>query len=86
MKFLTSKVLKLEKLQNDRLQSEIKLGTQQWNRVFQNQQNNKENKFKFSDFILWFPKGVSHNQESSLENGLDYTRYSMCCLTMQSYW
>jgi hypothetical protein len=34
MKILTSKVLKLERLQKDRLQSKIKLGTQQWNRAF----------------------------------------------------
>jgi hypothetical protein len=57
MRALTSMVLESEKLQEDKLQSMVKLGTHQWNRALWSQQKNTKNKFKFDDFVLWFPKG-----------------------------
>jgi len=40
MRILTSMVSKLEKLQENRLQSKVKLGTHQWNRALRSQQKN----------------------------------------------
>jgi hypothetical protein len=61
VKVLTSKVLELKKLQEDRLQSKVKSRTQQWNMVLWNQRKNTKKWFKFGDFVLWFLKGsTSH--------------------------
>ncbi len=61
VKVLTSKVLELKKLQEDRLQSKVKSRTQQWNMVLWNQRKNTKKWFKFGDFVLWFLKSsTSH--------------------------
>jgi hypothetical protein len=54
---LTSKVIKLEKLQENKLEAQNNVGANQWNRFMWSQQKNIKKKFQFGDYILWFPKG-----------------------------
>jgi len=53
---LTSKVSKLEKLKKDKLQFQVNLRTQQWNRTEKLVEEYKKI-IQISDFVLWFPKG-----------------------------
>ncbi len=57
VKVLTSKITKLEKLQEDRMQVAKTIGIQQWNRKIWSQQKNLEKQFNFGDYVMWFPKG-----------------------------
>ncbi len=57
MKVLISKITKLKKLQQVRMQAVKTTWIQQWNKTLWNQQKNLEKQFSFGDYVLWFPKG-----------------------------
>ncbi len=57
MMVLTSRVSKLEQLHEGILQYEVDLGIQHQNRALWSQIEKYKKKFKFGDFVLWFPKG-----------------------------
>jgi hypothetical protein len=56
-KMLTVRIIELEKLQENRLEAQNNVGTNQWNKFMWSQQKNIEEKFQFGDYVLWFPKG-----------------------------
>ncbi len=57
VKFVISRITKLEKLQEATMQAIEITSSQQWNRTIWNQQKNPEKQFNFGDYVLWFPKG-----------------------------
>ncbi len=57
VRLLISKIIELEKLQEDRMQATETTRIQQWNRALWNQQKNPEKQFSFNDYVLWFQKG-----------------------------
>ncbi len=65
MRVLTSMVSKLEKLLEDKLQFEVKLGTHQCNRALWSQQNNTKKSSNSMILFYGFQKGVSHILRSS---------------------
>jgi hypothetical protein len=71
IKVLTSMVSKLEKLQENRLQSKVKLRTHQWNGALWSQQKNIKKSSNSMILFYSFQRGVSHILESSLGNGLN---------------
>ncbi len=54
---LTTKITKLQKLQDNKLEAKNNVRANQWNRFLLNQQKNINKKFQFGDYVLWFPKG-----------------------------
>jgi hypothetical protein len=56
-RILISKITKLKKLQETRMQVIETVGIQQWSRALWNQQKNPNKQFDFGDYILWFPSG-----------------------------
>ncbi len=54
---LTTKIIKLEKLQENRQEAQNNVGANQWSRFLWSQQKNIKKKFQFGDYVLWFPKG-----------------------------
>jgi hypothetical protein len=56
-KVLTSIIIKLKKLQENKLEPPNNVGINQWSRFLWSQQKNIEKKFQFRDYVLWFPKG-----------------------------
>ncbi len=57
VRVLTSRITKLKKLQEARMQATKTIGIQQWNKTLWNQQKHLEKQFSFNDYVLWFPKG-----------------------------
>ncbi len=57
MRILTSKVSKLENLQEAKMQAIEITSIQQWNKTSWSQQKNPKKQFNFGDYVLWFPKG-----------------------------
>ncbi len=57
VKILINKVLKLEKLQEAKMQVVKTNDIQQWNKKLWGQQKNPEKQFNFGDYVMWFPKG-----------------------------
>jgi hypothetical protein len=56
-KVLTTIITKVEKLQENKLETQNNVGVNQWSKFFWSQQKNIEKKFQFGDYVLWFPKG-----------------------------
>ncbi len=56
MRVFTSRLVKLEKLQNDELHANEIVANQQWNHLCGTSKYTKK-KFKFGDYALWFLKG-----------------------------
>jgi hypothetical protein len=54
----TSRITKLKKLLEAKMQGAETIRIQQWNRTLWSQQKNPENNFCFGDYVLWFPKGM----------------------------
>jgi hypothetical protein len=54
---LTTRITELEKLQENKLEVQNNVGTNQWSRFLWNQQKNTEKKFQFGNYVLWFRKG-----------------------------
>jgi hypothetical protein len=48
--------------------------------------NNNNNSSNLLILFCGFQRGVSHIWGSSLKNGLDHTKYSTYCLTIQYCW
>ncbi len=82
MRVLINKITELEKLQEDKMQVIKTKGIQQWNKTLWSQQNNPEKKFNFNDYVL----KISYTQGSLLGNGLERTKYNMCCQITLCYW
>ncbi len=57
MKVLTNRIIKLQKLQEARMQAIKTIGIQQQNKTLWSQQKNPKKQFNFADYVLWFPKG-----------------------------
>ncbi len=57
VRVLTTKISKLKRLQEARMQVVETISIQQWNRALWSQQKNPKKKFSFGDYVLWFPKG-----------------------------
>ncbi len=57
MKVLTSRITKLEKLQEAKMQAIEIAGIHQQNRALWSQQKNSEKQFSFGNYVLWFPNG-----------------------------
>ncbi len=57
MRVLTSRITKLEKLWEDKMQVAKTTQVQQWNLALWSQQKNLEKQLCFGGYVLWFPKG-----------------------------
>ncbi len=57
MEVLTNIIIKLEKLQEDRIQAVKTTSIQQWNITLWSQHKNTKKQFNSSDYALWFLKG-----------------------------
>jgi hypothetical protein len=51
-RMLTTRITKLKRLQDNRLEVQKDVGANQWNRFLWNQQKNTEKKFQFGDYVL----------------------------------
>jgi hypothetical protein len=56
-RILTTKIIELKKLQENKLKVQNNVGTNQWNKFLCSQQKHTKKKFQFGNFVLWFPKG-----------------------------
>jgi hypothetical protein len=54
---LPTKITKLEKLHENKLEVQNNVGANQWNKFLWNRQKNIKKKFQFGDYVMWFPKG-----------------------------
>jgi hypothetical protein len=79
-KVLTTKLTKLEKLQENKLKSQTNMGANQWNRFLWSEQKNTKKKFQFGNYVLWFPKGKKHIWANSRKNGLVHSGYNIVYL------
>ncbi len=59
VRVLTSRLSKLEKLQDNMLIAQDLITSKQWNRSLWSQNWLNETKFQFGDYVLWFPWVVS---------------------------
>jgi hypothetical protein len=66
---LISRITKLKKLQEARMQAMKTARIQQWNRALWSQQTNLEKLFSFGDYVLWFPKGNKSHLRKFTKNG-----------------
>ncbi len=55
-RMLTTRITKLEKSQENKLETWNNVGANQWNKFLWSQQKNTK-KFQFGDYVLWLPKG-----------------------------
>jgi len=55
-KILTTKITKLEKLHDNKLEAQKNVGKNQWNIFLWSQQKHIEKKFEFGDYVIWFPR------------------------------
>ncbi len=53
---LTTRITKLEKLQENKLETQNNVGANQWNKFMWSQQKNTKKKFQFGNYVLWLPK------------------------------
>ncbi len=87
MKVLINKITEQEKLQEVKMWATEIIGIQQWNKTLWNQQKNLEKQFSFGDYVMWFSKGNKSHLGKFTRNGLDLTKYSMCCqITLCNWW
>jgi hypothetical protein len=56
-KVLISRIIKLENLQENKLEAQNNVGVNQWNKFMWSQQKNTKKKFQFRDYVLYcFPR------------------------------
>jgi len=54
---LTARLVELNRLTDDRIDSQTNLGQRQWERALWSQHRHKPKTFTVGDYVLWFPKG-----------------------------